>query len=392
MKLIYFDCFAGASGDMMLAALLDAGASLDVVKAELAKLPLAEYELQTSRVMKNGIAALSVTVEVTEERQPHRHFKDIVDMLENSGLAPAVQESSMAVFWRLAVAEAKIHGKTPENVHFHEVGAVDSIVDIVGVCAALWALGIDKIYSSPLHTGSGFVRCAHGELPVPAPATLELLTGVPVYSRGIEAELLTPTGAAVLSTLAEFGTLPAMTVTSNGYGAGKKDLSIANVLRVMVGETKENDAYLREEAVILEANIDDMNPEMYSYVTTKLLNRGALDVTLIPVQMKKNRPGTLLSVLTTPEHAQTITEILFTETTTLGIRRLTAEKLMLPRRHQTVETQYGSVGIKIGELNGKIINVAPEYEDCHALAKKTGAPLKTIYQAALDAWNQVNNK
>ena len=386
MKTIYFDCFAGASGDMLLAALLDAGASLTTVKRELACLPLTGYELKLNRVLKKGISALDVTVAITEKQQPHRHYHQIAAMLETSALLPQVKTMSQAVFRRLAEAEGKIHGKAPADVHFHEVGAVDSIVDIVGIAAALYSLGAEKICSSPLHCGSGFVRCAHGELPVPAPATLELLSGVPVYSRGIEAELLTPTGAAVLSTLAKFGPLPTMTVIKSGYGAGKKELSIANLLRVIVGEAAAPaPGYLREETVILEANIDDMNPEFYNHVSEKLFSAGALDVTLVPVQMKKGRPGVMLSVLARQEQEEPLLEIIFAETTTLGIRRLTAEKLMLPRRIISVETAYGPVRVKIAESSNRIINAAPEYQDCRQLANASGTPLKKVYSAAMVA-------
>jgi uncharacterized protein (TIGR00299 family) protein len=386
MKIIYFDCFAGASGDMLLAALLDAGAPLEAVKQELACLPLSGSELKLKRVLKKGISALDLTVAITDEQLTHRHYHQIATMLSASALSPQVKAMSLTIFNRLAEAEGKIHGKAAADVHFHEVGAVDSIVDIVGIAAALNSLGADKIYSSPLHCGSGFVRCAHGELPVPAPATLELLSGVPVYSRGIEAELLTPTGAAVLSALAEFGPLPSMTVNKSGYGAGKKELSIANLLRVIIGETAAPATdYLREETVILEANIDDMNPEFYSYISEKLFTAGALDVTLIPVQMKKGRPGVMLSVLAGQRQEKPLLEIIFSETTTLGIRRLTAEKLMLPRRLVSVQTAYGPVRVKIAEANNRIINAAPEYQDCRQLAEASGAPLKKIYSAAMAA-------
>lgn len=386
MKIIYFDCFAGASGDMLLAALLDAGAALETVKRELAYLPLTGYELKLNRVLKKGISALSLTVAIAEKQQPHRHYRQIAAMLEASVLSPQVKSMSLAVFRRLAEAEGKIHGKAVADVHFHEVGAIDSIIDIVGIAAALYSLGAEKICSSPLHSGTGFVRCAHGELPVPAPATLELLSGVPVYSRGIEAELLTPTGAAVLSTLAEFVPLPSMTVIKSGYGAGKKELSIANLLRVIVGIAAAPAAgYLREETVMLEANIDDMNPEFYSYILEKLFAAGALDVTLIPIQMKKGRPGTMLSVLARQEQEEPLLDIIFTETTTLGIRRHTAEKLMLPRRLISVETAYGLVRVKIAESSNSIVNAAPEYQDCLQLAKATGTPLKKIYAAAMAA-------
>jgi len=386
MKIIYFDCFAGASGDMLLAALLDAGAALETVKRELTCLPLTGYELKLNRVLKKGISAMDLTVMITEKQQPHRHYRQIAAMLETSALSPQVKSMSLAVFRRLAEAEGKIHGKAPADVHFHEVGAVDSIVDIVGIAAALCSLGAEKICSSPLHCGTGFVHCAHGELPIPAPATLELLSGVPVYSRGIEAELLTPTGAAVLSTLAKFGPLPSMTIIKSGYGAGKKELSIANLLRVIVGKTAAPaTGYLRVETVILEANIDDMNPEFYSYISEKLFAAGALDVTLIPVQMKKGRPGTMLSVLARQEQEEALLDIIFIETTTLGIRRYSAEKLMLPRHLITVETTYGLVRVKIAESSNRIINAAPEYQDCLQLAKATGAPLKKIYAAAMAA-------
>lgn len=383
MRIIYFDCFAGASGDMLLAALLDAGAGLDTVREQLARLPLTGYELKLQRTVKRGLSALDVTVEVTEKGQPHRHFHDIEAMLTNHGLAPEVESAALKVFRRLAEAEGKIHNRPPSQVHFHEVGAVDSIVDIVGVAAALWSLGAARLISSPLHTGSGFVRCAHGLLPVPAPATLEMLTGAPVYSQGLEAELLTPTGAAILTALAEFGPLPAMTVKATGYGAGKKDLPIANIMRVILGETGVEKRFTQENVGLLEANIDNMNPELYGYVMDKLFAAGALDVTLQPVYMKKNRPGLLISVLAPDNCRQELAGILFQETTTLGIRHIRAEKMMLSRRHVTVETPYGPARVKIAEEEGKIINAAPEYEDCRLLAETQHIPLKEIYAAVM---------
>lgn len=392
MRILYFDCFAGASGDMLFGALLDAGAPLDKIRAELAKLPLRRYELRTERVMKRGLSALSLTVDVEEKSQPHRHFQDIENMLLQSGLQERVREMSVRIFRRLAVAEGKIHNKPPAHVHFHEVGAVDSIVDIVGTAAAIHFLGAEKIKASALHTGGGFVRCAHGELPVPAPATLELVKGFPVYSRGIEAELLTPTGAAILTTLAEFGPLPAMTVENTGYGAGKKDLEIANVLRVIVGSTQGAPAASGETVIVLEANIDDMNPEFYSYVMEKLFAAGALDVSLQPSHMKKNRPGVHLTVLVAPPKETGVLDVMFRETTTLGIRRTTAEKLMLPRRHVTVATEFGPARIKLGGTETETLNAAPEYEDCLALAREHNVPIKTVYAAALKAWGLAQSK
>jgi uncharacterized protein (TIGR00299 family) protein len=392
MKILYLDCFAGASGDMLLAALIDAGAPPEAVRAELAKLSLTGYGLKINRVLKRGITALDVTVEVEAKSHPHRHFSHIRDMLRQSALSPRVRDMSLAVFTRLAEAEGKIHGKPPEHVHFHEVGAVDSIVDIVGAAAAVCALGAEKICASPLHTGTGFVRCAHGLLPVPAPATLELLRGVPVYSRGVEAELLTPTGAALLSTLAAaFGPLPAMRVEAIGYGAGKRDLPFPNVLRAVVGEAAGESGLLCEEAVMLEANIDDLNPEIYGHVMERLFAAGALDVFFSPIQMKKNRPATLLQVLSAPKAEQALLAVIFRETTTLGVRRFSGQKLMLPRRHVTVSTAYGQSRVKVGEWDTEEINAAPEYEDCVELARRHGVPLKEIYQAVSEAYRRLRN-
>ncbi|MBS4030333.1 MAG: nickel pincer cofactor biosynthesis protein LarC [Clostridiales bacterium] len=393
MTLIYFDCFAGASGDMLLAALLDAGAPLDTVRAELAKLPIRGFTLETTRVMKRGLSALDVTVNVEEKDQPHRHFRDIENLLLNSNLSPAVGEMSLAVFTRLAAAEGKIHNKPTKDVHFHEVGAVDSIVDIVGIAAALHALGATAIHASPVHVGTGFVQCAHGLLPVPAPATMELLQGVPVYSRGIEAELLTPTGAAVLAQLAQFGPLPPMRIKSTGYGAGKKDLAIANLLRVIVGENDIRESALpQEDVIVLEANIDDMNPEFYGHVMEMLFAADVLDVYLSPLQMKKNRPAVLLRVLVRPQQEKEALTILLRETTTLGVRRFQGEKIMLPRKHVTVQTPYGSARVKVAELGGTEINAVPEYEDCLKLAKAHNIPLKEIYLTVSETYRQTRGQ
>lgn len=392
MKILYFDCFSGASGDMILGALVAAGASLSAIKAELAKLPLSGYDLQTAQVAKNGIAATSLKVIVQEDQQPHRHYAEIKEMLAASPLSPPVKQLSLAVFARLAEAEAKIHGQPLELVHFHEVGAVDSIVDIVGAAAALAELKADHIYASALHTGCGTVRCAHGELPVPAPATLELLKGIPIYNRGIEGELLTPTGAAILATVADFSPPPSYTVQNIGYGAGTKDLPIANVLRVIVGETESSSSYIQGSINVLESTIDDMNPEFYGYLSEQLLSAGAVDVTLTPVYMKKNRPGTKLTVLVAPAKELQVIDIIFRETTTLGIRRSISDKIMLSRRHTSVQTKYGTIGIKVAVGKDGTINAAPEYEDCVKLARAQKLPLKTVYQAALAAYLQQEEK
>ncbi|HZK25041.1 MAG TPA: nickel pincer cofactor biosynthesis protein LarC, partial [Oscillospiraceae bacterium] len=364
MKLLYFDCFAGASGDMILGALLAAGATLDFVNSELAKLPFTGYQLKTTQVIKKGIAATRLLVEITEAQQPHRSYHTIREMLNQSDLAKPVRDLSLAIFARLAAAEGKIHGRSPEEVHFHEVGAVDSIIDIVGAAAALTELAADKVYASALHTGRGFVNCAHGRLPVPAPATLEVLAGAPIYATELEGELLTPTGAAILATIAEFTPLPLMTVQQIGYGAGQKELPIANVLRVMVGESADSDTAQHEQVTVLEATIDDQNPELYGYIMAKLFAMGAVDVTMTPLYMKKNRPGILLTVLVAAAQEQAVITTIFQETTTLGLRRSTAEKLRLTRRQLTVQTPYGSVRMKIAEQAGQICNAAPEYADC----------------------------
>jgi len=387
MKVLFFDCFAGAAGDMILGALLDAGAREEAVRDELAKLPLAGYQLETKRVNKKGLSALKVHVRVREADRPHRHFGDIKHMLLTSGLSPRVKEVSLAVFTRLAEAEGKVHGIPAEKVHFHEVGAVDAIVDIVGTAAALADLGAEKIYASPLQTGCGTVECAHGILPVPAPATLELLRGIPIADAWAEGELLTPTGAAILTSIATFSPLPAMTVQKTGYGAGSRELPRPNVLRVIVGTTQER-SLTAATVTVYEAAIDDMNPEFYGYLAGKLADAGAVDVTLTPVLMKKGRPGTMVTVLVHSPHEEAVLQALFAETTTLGVRRTTADKLMLNRRSVEVKTPYGLVRIMLGELDGRLLNASPEYEDCAALAAGTGTPLKEIYAAALAAWQQ----
>ena len=389
MKILYFDCFAGASGDMILGALLSAGASLETIKKELATLPLCGYELQQAQVLKKGLSATRLLVEVKQAQQPHRSYRSIKEMLMTSELAAPVRDLSLAVFARLAAAEAKIHGRAPEEVHFHEVGAVDSIIDIVGAAAALTELNADKIYASPLHTGRGFVDCVHGRLPVPAPATLEVLAGAPVYAGEIEGELLTPTGAAIIATVAEFGPLPLMAVRQIGYGAGLKDLPIPNVLRVIVGDSADSGTAMHEQITVLETAIDDQNPEFYGYIMERLFAAGALDVTLTPLYMKKNRPGVLLTVLVEAAQEEAVTAVIFQETTTLGLRRSKADKLRLARRLQTVDTPYGSVRIKIAEQNGQVCNAAPEFADCAALARQQQVPLKEVYQAALQAFRSL---
>jgi len=385
VRILYFDCFAGAAGDMIVAALLDAGADFAFIQSQLQKLPLKGYSLQTKRVQKQGLGALQFTVVSATKEQPHRHYREIKEMLLASDLVPEVKNLSLEIFARLAAAEGKVHGCPLEEVHFHEVGAVDSIVDIVGAAAAIYNLKAEKIFASPLPLGSGSVQTAHGELPLPAPATVELLKDIPVYTREIKKELVTPTGAAILSTVAQFRPYPPMTITGSGYGAGQRDLPFANVLRVLVGETQGEQKQQHGLVTVLETTIDDMNPEFYAYIAARLRAKGAVDVILTPVYMKKNRPGTHITVLVNAEFEAAVLETLFAETTTLGVRKSTAEKIMLARRLVTVHTPYGPVRVKVAEKDGKAVNFAPEYEDCKALAQAHNVPIKTVYAAAVAA-------
>jgi uncharacterized protein (TIGR00299 family) protein len=382
MRIAYFDCFAGASGDMILGALLDAGVEPEVWQRELNKLNLSGYELKIDRVQKQGIAATAVRVLVSE-RSRERHLAEIEELIGTSQLPAEVKEESVKVFRRLAVAEARVHGTTPDQIHFHEVGAIDAIIDIVGAVVGLRLLGIEEVYLSALPLGHGFVDCAHGRLPLPAPATVELLQGVPVLSRDVEGELVTPTGAAILTTLARgFGPLPAMTVEGIGYGAGQKDFPFPNLLRLLVGTTSATLDARMETLTLLEANIDDLNPEFYGHLMERLFAAGALDVYLTPVQMKKNRPGVVLSVVCPPAQAEALAALIFAETTTIGLRRQEVQRWALARERVEVETPYGTVGVKVARLGGKAMTASPEYEDCRRLALESGVPLKEVYTAA----------
>jgi len=387
MKIAYFDCFSGASGDMIIASLLDAGLELDRLKQELAKLHLTDYDVQLERLTRKGITGSHVTVSVGGSQQ-HNHaersLKDIREIIEQSDLQESVKVQAVQVFTRLAEAEAKVHGIGVEAVHFHEVGAMDAIIDVVGSVAALAAMGIEKVYCSPLNLGGGHVKCAHGILPVPAPACAELVKGKPVYSRGAEGELLTPTGAAVLTTLASaFGPIPQMTMEAIGYGAGTSDFSAPNLLRVMIGQSKaEAEEYVTEQVAVLETNIDDMNPQIYDYLIQRILEKGALDVFLVPVQMKKNRPGTLLTIICAPDAVQDFSDFLIKETTSLGVRWRIENRFRTDRHFRELETKYGPVGFKIATAAGKVVNVTAEYEDCKRLAVEKGIPLKKVMEAA----------
>jgi pyridinium-3,5-bisthiocarboxylic acid mononucleotide nickel chelatase len=388
MKLAYFDCFSGISGDMTLGALVDAGLSGDQLRAELKGLQVPGWELTTEKVWKNGMSATHVRV-TTEDQQKHRSLSTILEIIKNSQLAPQVREHASAIFQKLGEAEAHVHDAPLEKVHFHEVGAVDAIVDIVGACIGFHALGIERFVSSPLNVGGGTAKMAHGVLPVPAPATARLLQGTPTYSNGVQRELVTPTGAAIAATLcASFGPQPSMTISAIGYGAGSADLEgQPNVLRIMIGEaTEKNLTASDEEISIIEANLDDMNPQIYGYVVEKALLAGALDVYTTALQMKKNRPGTLLTILCRPQDAEALISLLFAETTTFGIRTHRAQRRALPREWVSVSTSFGAVRIKLSRSNGHIQHAAPEYDDCRKLAVEKQVPLQQVIHEAMRAY------
>ncbi len=385
MKIAYFDCFSGISGDMLLGALVDAGCEPAHLEAELRRLPITDWKLSAQKVSRGAVTATQVKVE-TSEHHHHRSLGTILDLIDKAPFPPPVADRARRIFRRLGEAEARVHNVPVEKVHFHEVGAVDAIVDIVGACIGFHRLGVDEFACSPLNVGGGRVETQHGTLPVPAPATAELLRGAPSYSTGIGRELVTPTGAAIVSTLAtQFGPLPPMTVSAIGYGAGTAQLAEQpNVLRIFVGEAAPRAASVRGEdtVTVIEANLDDMNPQIYGYFVERALQSGALDVFATPVQMKKNRPGQLLTVLCAPEAADRLVDLIFRETTTIGVRTYTARRRTLERESVPINTPLGVVRMKVSRLNGHILNAAPEYEDCQRLAAERGVPLKQVLAEA----------
>lgn len=421
MRIAYFDCFAGISGDMTIGALLEVGVDFHALSVELSKLGLRDYRLHESRVVRNGLAARKFDVAVLKSNDvarltphakspgtvskkgaktaadarkksahPHSHrsLREIVEIIETSSLRAGAKDIARRIFERLGAAEAKVHDVPLEEVHFHEVGAVDSIIDVVGSAICFDWLAVDQIIASPINVGAGFVDCDHGRFPVPGPATAELLKGIPIYSEGPEVELATPTGAAIISTVASgFRRLREFQSTSIGYGAGRREIEgFPNVLRVMVGEgpaaQDSTSGGAAEMVKIIEANIDDMNPQIYGYFLEKALSLGALDVYLTPVQMKKNRPGHCLTVMCEPTKEVALTRLIFAETTTIGLRVHGAQRRVLDRSMDTIETRFGRVRVKIARLNGSVLNVGPEFDDCQRLAQEKGIPLKEILAEA----------
>ena len=382
MRTAYFDCFSGISGDMTIGALVDAGASFEELQAQLAKLNVPGYELASEKVTKQGIAGTKFHVHVRDPGTQHRRLRDIETILRGSVLAPHIQDRVLEVFTRLAEAEATIHHTTIEQVHFHEAGAIDSIIDITGAVIGLDLLGVQRILASAVNVGSGFVWVDHGVLPIPGPATAELLKGVPTYARGNDGELTTPTGAALLATLAErFGPLPPLRVGKIGYGAGTKDLPhVPNLLRVFIGEDgTRGDA---DVITVLEANLDDMNPEWFEYAQEQLFAQGALDVFYTPIFMKKNRPATKLTVLCETGKVDVVVDTLFQNTSTFGVRTYEVRRQKLERFSQTVDTPFGPIAVKVGQWRNQVVQISPEYESCRQAARQYSVPLKEIYQAA----------
>ncbi len=449
MRIVYLECFSGISGDMILGALVDAGVPARLLEETVAALGIGA-KLEISRVVRSGISATKVDVWVDGEKDmpreeywakqdvaralspakadhdhehahghehphrhshhenaeqsrakapaahehehvhPHRGLTEIRQIISAAAISESAKTTAIRTFEALGAAEAKIHRVPVESIHFHEVGAADAIVDIVCAAVGAEALGVDEMVCSRLNVGGGTVKCAHGTFPVPAPATVELLKGVPVYSSGIEAELVTPTGAAIAKTLAtRFGAFPEMKIEKSGYGAGSRDFpGHPNVLRLVIGEALPLLASkTKSETVsVLEANLDDLNPQVFGYVMDRLLEEGALDVFGMPVQMKKNRPGTLLTVLCKPEDAEKLAQLIFSETTTLGVRRREESRQTLARRWESVRIEWGEVRIKIASMNGTVTNYAPEYEDCRRIAAEHHVPLKTVMQEAARAY------
>jgi len=383
VKTAYLDCYAGASGDMLLGALVDAGLPKIELDNCLDCLKLEGIQILIHPVTKAGLEAINVQVR-SGENITERKFNQILEIIQNSQLPDNIREKAQHIFEKIALVEASIHGTEVENVHLHELGGLDTIFDICGVLWGLDNLSIKKLVSSPLPLGRGTGSSKHGPIPIPSPATLELLKEVPVYGKDIPSELVTPTGAALISSLADsFGELPPMRIDSVGCGAGDRELEIPNILRIIIGEDQGKDGVITETLCLVETNIDDMNPEIYDHLVSLLFKNGALDVYLTPVMMKKNRPGTLINALCKLDEADKISTILFNETSTIGLRKTTVERISLPRSIITVQLTYGKVRVKKVSLPGEGVRFSPEYDDCLALARASGVPLIEIMQDAV---------
>ncbi len=412
--MLYFDCFSGISGDMTIGALLDLGLELGYLQAELQKLPLTGYRTEASRVVRANISAMKFDVRLDGDTTPpleghiHAHGKhhsagyhckaaDILSMIRTSGLNANTRRMAEAIFTKLAISEGRVHCIPPEEVEFHEIGAVDSIVDTVGTAIGMDALGIDRFVCSSINVGGGFIHCQHGVYPVPAPATADLLRGASIYSKHVSTELVTPTGAAILAALVdEFRSLNDFSVDRVGYGAGTKQFQdFPNCLRLMIGTEAQgrpgagkvrSESEDMDQIIVIEANIDDMAPQNFAYVSERLLDSGALDVSTTPIQMKKGRPGCMLQVLSPMNRAEVLSRVIFEETTTIGLRQYAAKRIALERELISVETRFGTVTMKVSRQNGAVVSCSPEYEDCARIARERNVPLKEIQALAMEAY------
>ena len=394
MRTLYFDCFAGTSGNMILGGLVALGVGKDVLVGKLRSIAPADFEIEFTEVNRSGISALHVKVNVPEEKA-HRYLRDIEQIIDASDISEAVKHRSKTIFRRLAEAEAKVHGLPIDQVHFHEVGAMDAIIDIVGSCIGFEILEIERFQCSKIHVGSGFVDMAHGKFPVPPPAVTELLKGVPFYATDIEGELATPTGVAIITTLCEeIGAASQFIVEQTGYGAGTREYEkFPNVLRLLLGETGNAFTGINgPELTLLETNIDDLSPQVLGFVMDRAFELGALDCWFTPIQMKKNRPAVMLSILCESSARSALTAMVYNETTTLGIRARAVERECLEREMVKVRTDFGDVDIKIGKLNGQVVNAMPEYEQVREIALEKGVAFRIVRDAALGAFNSIKSK
>jgi uncharacterized protein (TIGR00299 family) protein len=382
MRTLYFDCFAGASGDMILGALVAAGVEQDVLREQLKLLGVDGFEVSFENADRSGIGATFARV-ATRHEHAHRHLSDIRKIIEGSRLSAQIKDTAISIFTRLAEAEAHVHKQSIEQIHFHEVGALDAIVDVVGAAICFDVLRIERFACSPLHVGSGVVEMDHGRFPVPPPAVAELLKGAPIYGTDIKGELVTPTGAAIITSVCtEYGPLPAMHVEHTGYGAGSRQYErFPNVLRVFIGEDQSS-GLVEEKLWMIETNVDDLSPQLISHVMDRAFELGALDCYFTPVQMKKNRPAVLISILCRGSERDELGRMLFSETTTLGFRSYGVERRALERSIVTAETEYGSIDVKVARLNGRVINQMPEFDQCRDAARIAGVPLRVVEEAA----------
>lgn len=391
MRVLSYDCFSGISGDMNLGAMLDLGIERDYLVKELKKLNLSGWEFQAEKDQRHGIMGTRVTIAQTGHHHAHRRLADIENILKNSDLTSKIKEISLKIFKKIADAEAHVHGIPVNDIHFHEVGAIDSIIDITGAAICYDALNVDAVHVSEIELGSGFVKCEHGSLPVPAPATTEIIKGIPVKKGGVDFEATTPTGAAIISTLGTvFSKTFSMKIEKTGYGVGQKDHpDVPNLLRVSIGEITGNTTG-GHDALLISCNIDDMNPEFCEYISEKLFNAGAQDISFSNIIMKKGRPGIVINVICETEIGDTVKEILFTESTTLGIRTIPFRKDTLSRELITIPTVFGNVIVKRSFYKGKIVSWKPEYEECKRIAREKGIPVKEVHGILMSYFTEKN--